>query len=139
MAMYSWVMAETFYRFHWADCPELTAANAWSALWGADRSADGSQTRCQTCGGDGDGGTGDDGRCDDCGGEGWHDALPGYSACSTPAELAAYFATRGEPADGRVVVFTGRRAGTGFDGEPLAIPERVLRTMTWAEFTASLA
>lgn len=93
----------TFYRVHWADCPEFSAANAWSALWGADRD----------------------------------DAQRGYSACWDAEDLLEYFREHGEPAaDDTVVAFEGRQVGQGFDGEPLAVPTRLLETTTWAEFAA---
>jgi hypothetical protein len=123
-----------FYRVHWDDCPELSADNAWSALWGATRSADGTRTECRDCDGEGElaGGT-----CDACRGEGWEDCVPGYSACDTPEELIEYFDRPGmEPWHEQVVVFEGRQVGTGADGEPTAVPERVIETMTWEGFLA---
>mgnify|MGYP001567701502 CR=1 FL=1 len=98
-------MADTFYRVHWSDCPEFSADNAWSTLWGADRD----------------------------------DARTGYSCTWDAEDLREYFAEHGEPDDDEIVIlFEGRHVGQGFDGEPLAIPTRVVRTMTWAEFEKSL-
>ncbi|MCX4553186.1 hypothetical protein OG204_35085 [Streptomyces sp. NBC_01387] len=37
-------------------------------------------------------------------------------------------------ADEPVVVFEGWQAGTGFDGEPTAVPEHVIETLPWTEF-----
>jgi hypothetical protein len=52
--------------------------------------------------------------------------------------LIAYFAhpSRGEPHDddGRVIVFIGEAAGTGFDGEPLVVPTSVVEVMSWSRF-----
>lgn len=96
-------MSEMFYRVHWDGCPEFSAENAESALWGADR----------------------------------EDALYGYSCCYSAEDLIAYFARHGEPlGDDTVVVFEGQRVGTGFDGEPLAVPTGAVRHTTWAEFVA---
>src|SRR5690606_32882271 len=101
-------MSEVFYRVHWAGCPPFAPEHAWSALWGAVRSEDGTQTECGSCvngqgpsrdcvfcGGDPEGCD----RCDDgqvttctvCDGTGWEDAAEGYSCCDTPADLAEYF------------------------------------------------
>lgn len=115
-----------FYRYHWGDCPEFSAENAWSALWGLTRSEDGSRTECPSCDGQG---------CEDCGGEGWVDALRGYSACESAEELLAYFAKRGAPDDaGNVFVFEGVRVGNGFDGEALVVPTTIVRRMSWDAF-----
>lgn len=124
-----------FYRVHWANCPEFSAANAYSTLWASERTGDGSQVVCTQCSGKGKVCEYDEDDCDVCDGEGVEDCLVGYSACSTPAELIAYFATRAVVADDdRVIVFDGNRVGTGFDGEDLVIPTRVIKAMTWAEF-----
>lgn len=39
----------------------------------------------------------------------------------------------------RVIEFAGAQAGLGCDGGPLAAPSRVVRVMTWDEFTADNA
>lgn len=142
-------MTETFYRFHWADCPTFGAHNAWSALWGRKRSADGTKTRCEICDGTGedvtDPATNEDGEvdftCRQCEGTGWEDAARGYSCTRTTEALIDYFAERGNPgdADGMVVVFEGRSTGTGFDGETLAVPERITTQMTWTKFVKERA
>lgn len=122
-------MTETFYRIHWADSPEFSAANAWSALWGSTRSDDGTQTECTSCH------EGDREDCSVCDGTGWEDCLQGYSCCDTAEELIAYMnehAIMGD--DDRVIMFEGTRTGSGFDGEPLAIPTRVIEETTWSEF-----
>ncbi|SEN87220.1 hypothetical protein [Nonomuraea pusilla] len=126
-------MTETYFRVHWADTPDFNADNAWSGLWGSKWSTDGRQTRCHDCAGTGNY-FGE--QCKTCDGDGWEDALYGYSCCDSAEDLAAYFAEAGEPGDegGRVIVFEGRRVGTGFDGEPLAVPTSIVEEMTWSEF-----
>ncbi|MFE2850539.1 hypothetical protein ACFXJO_05325 [Streptomyces lavendulae] len=124
-----------FYRLRWSDCPPFGPDNAWSALWGGTRSDDGSRTECLTCDGTGqlDGRPCPDRDCD----EGWIDCVAGYSCCASAEELIAYFNSRGEPAaDDTVVVFEGRQMGTGFDGEPTAVPERIVETLAWADFVS---
>ncbi|WP_289008987.1 hypothetical protein [uncultured Thermomonospora sp.] len=146
---------ETFYRWHQNDIP-FTADRAWSGLWGAEFNEDGSKTMCFACDGTGAGVrdcptcTGDwekrwdcptcqgegivDG-CEDCDGEGWKPCVRGFSCEYTPEALIRYFAEYDEPpGDGRVVVFEGEETGTGFDGEPCAVPERVIEELTWGEF-----
>ena len=133
------VEGKTFYRFHQGDAPAFTADNAWSGLWGSEFSADGTQTRCHGC---------DDGMdwdrnapCRTCDGTGWEDCLRGYSCCPDAASLIAYFGDHGLPADhhGNVVIFEGRQVGSGFDGEPLVIPESTVQTMRWSEFAGQNA
>lgn len=128
-------MSETFYRVHWTGSPEFSTTNAWSALWGAERSEDGSQTRCRECDGTG---TAFGENCGTCDGEGWEDCLPGYSCCDTAAELLAYFTRHGEPDPTEpVVIFDGVRVGTGFDGEPLATPTGDARWTTYGALRAT--
>ncbi|HEY9474572.1 MAG TPA: hypothetical protein VIS06_12075 [Mycobacteriales bacterium] len=145
----------TFYRVHVAGrnatgALAFTADNAFSATWGSDFvEGDPSRVKCQTCGGSGECalcyGTGEDctcgsGGCRVCDGEGVEDLPRGYSCCDTAEDLRAYFAEHGTPAStDDVVVFEGRRVGTGFDGEPLAVPTGDARWMTWAEFTAQVS
>lgn len=153
----------TFYRFHWDGSPEFSAANAWSALWGTTRTADGTQTQCVPCDGTGEGsrdcptckgsgrqeddwedwkdcpackGDGQIDGCDSCDGEGANDCQRGYSCFEVPETLIEYFVERGEPDDddGKVIVFEGEYYGAGFDGEDLAVPTRVIEEMTWSEF-----
>jgi len=129
---------ETYYRFHQADAPAFTAANAWSALWGSTFNADGSQTECHRCDG-----TGEDNcePCPTCDGTGWEDCAPGYSCCDTAAELIAYMdAHAGHLGDdtGLIYEFTGRRVGDGFDGEPLVVPAAIVRTLTWSQLRAEV-
>jgi hypothetical protein len=115
-------MSDVFYRMHWRDCPEFCAENAWSALWGSVRSADGAQTRCgcdgvdqgelrecRPCAGTGYRDTGDGAmRCRSCDGDGclrvgctlccgtgWLDCVRGYSCWSTPDQLIDYFEESG--------------------------------------------
>lgn len=125
-------MTQTFYRIHWADSPEFNAANAWSVLWGATRSEDGTQTECTSCY------EGDRDDCRICDGTGWEDALEGYSCCDTATELIEYFTTAARDSligdDDKVIVFEGTRTGVGFDGEPLAVPTRIIEETTWSEF-----
>lgn len=130
-------MTEMFYRVHWVRSPEFSADNAWSALWGAERVAgDPSRTICREC----------DGRkvdsfgepCSTCGGEGSEEAVLGYSCCRTATELRDYFGQHGAPRpDDEVIIFEGYLAGIGLDGEPLAVPTRVVHRTTWAEFAGS--
>lgn len=127
-------MTETFYRVHTAGTPVFHADNAWSGLWGSEWSGDGRQTRCHAC--DGTGRQLFDEQCDVCDGDGWEDAAFGYSSCRTAADLIAYFAERGEPTDGVVIVYEGRHVGNGFDGEPLSVPDRIIEEISWNEFLA---
>jgi len=131
-------MAETFYRVHWADAPAFSPENAWSALWGSVRSNDGTQTECHDCAGTGREGAAEYGDpCTTCDGTGWEDALEGYSCCDTATDLVEYMRQHGVMADDdRVIIFEGRRVGTGFDGEPLAVPARIIEETTWSEFLA---
>lgn len=150
----------TFYRWHSADAPLFTAANAWSGLWGSDFSADGSRTRCPGCDGTGEGWSecpachgnlggcercedaGVINECEDCGGDGWRACVRGYSCCHTAADLVAYMRDHaGEPRDdwGRVIVFQGEQTGTGIDDEPCVVPENVIAEMSWTEFKKEYA
>ncbi|MEU1908418.1 hypothetical protein [Streptomyces hygroscopicus] len=152
-----------FYRVHPSDAPALTADNAWSAPWGTTRSADGSQYECIVCDGTGEG-THDcpkcgggcyigeffdipcdrcdgDGFIDTCGNcdEGWLDCVRGYSCCATPEALIRYFTDAGRSgcADGeQVVVFEGQQEDWGLEGEPTAVPARVIETLSWEAFVA---
>jgi hypothetical protein len=127
-------MEDAYYRVHGAAAPEFSADHAWSALWGSVYSADGSQTQCGECDG---AGQLPYGPCESCSGEGWHDAARGYSGCYTAEDLLAYMAQHGSPADtDEVIVFEGQRMGEGFDGEPLVVPTRIVRRLTWAAFKA---
>lgn len=130
-------MSQTFYRVHWTDCPPLTPDNAWSALWGSTRSEDGTQTECRQCDGTGEF---DRESCPNCNGEGWHDCVPGYSATTTALGLVEYFdGPDGLEGDEPVVIFEGRQVSYGIEGEPTVIPERILETLTWADFVARAA
>jgi hypothetical protein len=146
----------TFYRVHVAGRDAVGplafhADNAFSALWGSNFvPGDASRATCSVCGGDGqctycygdgaDCGQCSDGTCRTCAGCGIEDLPRGYSCCDTAEDLRAYFAEHGTPAStDDVVVFEGRRVGTGFDGEPLAVPTGDARWMTWAEFTAQVS
>jgi hypothetical protein len=153
---------ETFYRVHWQGSLEFSPANAWSAPWGSERAADGyvlcfscdgtgsgyTEVPCRDCGGrgtdenwdtcdscDGAGGTTVE-RCPDCE-EGKKRCERGYSCETSPGALIGYFREHSvTPGDGDVVIiFEGGQAGAGLDGEPLAVPSRILETLTWAEFT----
>ena len=146
----------TFYRIHWNGSAPLTAANAWSSLTGIDRkpgdpsksecqmcdSGEGEWTECDRCDGlgcdtcDQQGGTTE---CTNCEGAGWEDCIRGYSCFSTAESLLTYFTDRSRPtpaADETVVIFDGWQADSGFDDEPTAVPERIIETLTWAEFVA---
>ncbi|WP_216917150.1 hypothetical protein [Nocardia noduli] len=140
----------------------MTAENAWSALWGSERSTDGTRTRCP-CDGDFDYEPCPDcqadehdwdldrtecARCEDggviatcplCGTTGWQDCARGYSCWPTPAQLITYISERvGHMVDdvGTVVEFDGDIIDVGFDGEPLVVPTRIIRTSRWSEFLA---
>lgn len=121
-------MTQTFYRLH-ATEHEFSAAGAYSALWGSVWSEDGTQTECTSCyEGDRDG-------CRVCDGTGWQDAQEGYSCCDTAEELIEYMTEHGIAGDDdKVIVFEGVRTGTGFDGEPLAVPTRIIEETTWSQF-----
>ena len=92
-------------------------------------------TTCHHCDG-----TGEDTDCRDCDGTGRIDANPGYSCCWSPEDLRAYFEVHacGAPGDhhGEVIVFEGEHVGQGDDGEPLAIPTRVVDRLPWSAFEA---
>lgn len=154
---------EVFYRFHQNAAPCFCADHAWSAPWGSAFTPDGSQYECPSCDGTGDNhidpacrhcdgtgedtttcyhcdGTGEDTDCRDCDGTGLMDANPGYSCCWSPEDLQTYFEVHacGAPGDhhGEVIVFEGEHVGQGDDGEPLAIPTRVVDRLPWSEFAA---
>lgn len=131
-------MSKTFYRVHMAPLP-FSADNAWSGTWGSEFNADGSQYHCP-CDGHLFGPAGDpDADCRDCGGDGWVGCDRGYSSCWTAQELIGYFTDPARCAptgDTPVIVFSGERTGTGCDGEPLAVPDRIVATYTWAGFVA---
>jgi hypothetical protein len=150
---------QTFYRWHRTDAPAFNADNAWSGLWGAEFSTDGSQTKCRACDGTGEdwrdcprchGEGGDCRRCDgegvinecaDCDGEGWQDCVRGFSSCHTAQDLYAYITGHmGAPSDddGKVIVFTGHQADTGFDDEPCVVPDEIVKEMTWTELESTL-
>jgi hypothetical protein len=159
-------MDETFYRVHWQGSLEFSAANAWSAPWGSERTEDGyvlcfscdgtgigyTEVPCRACDGNGTdqnwdtcgpcGGTGQtiEDRCPDCE-EGRKPCERGYSCETSPGALIGYFrehhVTPG--AEDAIIIFEGERYGNGLDGEPLAVPSLVLETLTWAEFTARYA
>jgi hypothetical protein len=125
-------MTETYYRLHTnPDAPTFSPENAWSAPWGAEWNQDGTKTRCTRClPGEQD--------CPTCGGTGWDDASYGYSACESAADLIAYATEHMIVGDNdAVVIFEGERVGTGFDGEPLAIPTGQARWTTWAELAVA--
>ncbi len=124
-------MAEMYYRIHNnPNAPTFSADHAYSGLWGSEFSADGSQTECHDCS-DSDGSRAE---CRTCDGTGWEDAPYGYSCCESATDLLAYFSpSRGGTGDSDpVVIFEGERVGTGFDGEPLAIPTGTVRWTTIA-------
>lgn len=126
-------MSDTFYRLHSnPSAPCFCAEHAWSGLWGGEWNEDGSATHCNRCGGTGTLLFGEE--CTTCDGDGWEPALHGYSACWDAAELAEYMDEHGVVADNDpVVIFEGRQVGTGFDGEPLAVPTGKVRWITWKE------
>jgi hypothetical protein len=130
-------MTATFYRLHAnPDAPEFSANNAWSGLWGTRWSADGAQNECTACS-DLDGSRAE---CRECGGTGWQDAQYGYSCCWTADDLIAYMNSHGVAAeDDAVVIFEGQQVGTGFDGEPLAVPTGRVEWTTWGELIAVAA
>lgn len=159
-------MADVYYRVHWKDCPPLSPENAWSALWGTQRTPDGTQTYCVTCDGTGEGartcptcrglgrdewdwdaictrcgGSGVLDGCESCDGEGVWDCLYGYSCFADPQSLVDYFAARHGTVedDDTVVIFEGEYYGTGFDGEDLAVPTRIIEEITWSEFLTRMS
>lgn len=120
---------DVFYRHHRFDAPEFSAENAFSAQWGVDFDERGIRYRCLDC--DGAGPT-PDAPCS-CDG-GWMYADRGYSCCWTAGDLLAYHDEHCPlDADDPVVVFEGRHCGDGGDGEPLAVPIRVIRWTTAGE------
>ena len=59
------------------------------------------------------------------------------ACCDTAEELVRYFTHAARDAaedDDKVVVFEGTRVGDGFDGEPLAVPTRIIEEVPWSEF-----
>jgi len=145
---------QTFYRLHndHNGTRPLTADNAWSAPWGSEFAADGSAYTCIACDGSGQGpeevhescdGAGCDhcdnglySDCGDCEGEGTIDCERGYSCCEDARSLVAYFAQQHVTVTdgmGQVLVFEGEYSGNGDDGEALAVPARVVETLTWSE------
>jgi hypothetical protein len=130
-------MAETYYRLHRADALTFDAGNAWSAAWGETFSVNGAAYECRTCDATGEA-FGEP--CRDCD-NGWIDAEPGYSCCSSATELLTYFSEHvGGALDAEpVVVFEGQRVGSGLDGEPLVIPTTVVRWTTIGQIRTELA
>lgn len=149
---------QTFYRIHndHNGTPPLTTKNAWSAPWGSDFTEDGSSYTCIACDGTGEqdpeihdacDGEGchhcEDGmitECGDCDGEGTIDCDRGYSCAWDATGLVEYFAQQHLPLTsdtsnimGTVYVFEGEYTGNGCDGEPLAVPTRIIETITVAE------
>lgn len=127
----------TFYRLHSNPAaPCFCAEHAYSGLWGGEWSEDGSQARCRECDGGALLGTIID-DCGSCDGTGWEDAQYGYSCCTSANDLIAYMDEHGNPADtDPVVIFEGEQVGTGFDGEPLAIPTGHIRWTTYGALRA---
>jgi len=146
---------QTFYRIHHDHngTRPLTPDNAWSAPWGADFTEDGSAFTCLECEGTGEGDprgcrgceaegcwycddTGMLAECTDCDGEGIIDCDRGYSCAWDAAALLEYFEQQHiTPIDdmGDVIVFEGDMTGNGCDGEPLAVPTRIIETITVTE------
>jgi len=135
-------MSETYYRLHWADCPEFNSDNAWSKPWGSRANpADPTQHECSCC-------PGDDPECRWCEGTGWMEARRGYSCLESAEELMAYM--RGwakdlvadpsvaRPGD-QVIVFRGQLVGRGDTDEYLVVPTEIVAQHGWAEFVASSA
>ena len=143
-------MVETFYRWHQRHAPAFTPDNAYSADWGSEFTPDGTKYRppagvlyylCEDCQDEaGACGHEDDGECEHCECPGWTDCERGYSCTWEPGDLIDYIRTHqaGDPADthGTVYVFEGEHTGDGTDGEPLAVPSRVVRTLTWSQMLA---
>ncbi|MGW5353377.1 hypothetical protein ACWERV_23060 [Streptomyces sp. NPDC004031] len=158
-------MSTVLYRVHWEDCPPMSPEHAWSAPWGTIRSDDGSRYQCVVCDGTGEGfrdcprcvcgvveaADGDvvtcplckgnvvlDG-CENCEGDGWWDCIRGYSCTASPEGLLDYFecsARSGLAGGETVVVFEGEVVDSGIDGEPTAVPVRIIETLSWADFVA---
>ncbi|QVJ03095.1 hypothetical protein KGD82_13755 [Nocardiopsis eucommiae] len=142
---------QTFYRLHSSTRP-FSADSAWSAPWGSEFTEDGSAYTCTACDGVGDqapevhescDGAGcyhcEDGyitECSDCDGTGFIDCDRGYSCTWSAADLVGYFEQQHvtlTPDMGNVLVFEGEYSGEGCDGEPLAVPVRVIETITIPE------
>ena len=133
--------AEVFYRVHDMAVP-FDAEHAWSYLYGP-RNGEAGRDECVPCNGTGDAIPGceadDDGDCANCHGDGWLEADRGYSCFADPAEMIEYGEGRMDVRANRVIEFEGEQVGLGCDGEPLAVPSRVVRVITWDEFTAERA
>lgn len=140
---------ETFYRWHQKDAPTFNATNAYSADWGSEFTPDGTKYRapsslyylCDTCQDDtGACGHEDEGDCENCECPGWADCERGYSCCEDAEDLIAYIREHqaGDPDDshGTVYVFEGEHTGNGTDGEPLAVPTRIVETLSWSQLVA---
>lgn len=128
----------TYYRLHRAELAEFGPNNAWSGPWGETYAEDGTQYECRTCDGAGQWlGEPCPEQCED----GWIPADRGYSCCHTAADLLAYVDQHiGTDADTEpVVIFDGEYAGSGLDGEPLAIPTQVIRWTTIAQLRQEIA
>ena len=132
--------AEVFYRVHWAwGTVPFDAEHAYSYGGGQSPLA-GDITRWECIACDGTGEIAGEGACTSCDGEGSREADRGYSCCTSPEDLLASAEQmawgRLQLATARVVAFEGEQAGLGWDGEPLVVPTRVIRVMTWDEFTS---
>lgn len=142
-------MTETYWRWHRHHIPPFGAENAYSTEWGGELTPDGARYRppsvlyclCEACQ-DETGACGHDaeGECEAEGCEcpGWSDCDRGYSCCHSADDLAAYFAARFAATeemdrDGVVYEFEGQRHGQGIEGDPLVVPARVVRTLTWSQ------
>lgn len=133
---------DIYWRLHWGDCPEFSAANAWSKPWIATaHPTDPSLHECVSCP------YGDPAECDRCE-DGWADNRLGYSCLDSAEGLRAYFAEWDSGLDtndeflasgARVITFTGRYVGRGDTDEMLVIPNAIVETMTWGEFVARAA
>lgn len=144
-------MADTYWWWHQSDAPSFDADHAWSATGGSQFTADGSTYMCAACEATGEAETpicpcfdedyagcarcerGTITECPDCDGEDTIKCDRGYSCCHSAASLVAYFTSKFMPPqlleEGTVYFFEGE----GIEGEPLAVPTRVLETLTWAE------
>ena len=130
--------AEVYYRVHSMSVP-FDAEHAWSYMVGPLDGQVGVE-ECHTCWGKGEAeGPDGFGTCWKCGGECTVEADRGYSCWASAAEMIEYGNDRLDTSTTRVMEFEGEQVGTGSDDEPLVVPSRVVRVMTWAEFTAENA
>lgn len=147
---------QRYYRVHWdgrsaTGWRAFAARNAWSRPWGAmaviDDDGDPARYTCVPCDATGLAVDEESGRCrggeatwdadrggwicPDCQGEGSREADRGYSGVGTLAGLFAEYDLPEFGSAAEIVEFEGELAGFGCDGEPLVVPTRVVRWMSF--------